>query len=1098
MNRKYLNKGLALAMAFFMGISLFPMQDIRAAEQTGATKETEYERIDIYTAEEFAAFANKCYIDAWSKNKYISLKANIDLTGVEFELIPVFKGIFDGAGHTISGFNYTGNGYAVGLFRYIEGSGVVQNLTLKGNIDSENEKECIGSICGINYGTIKNCTFQGNVSGRDTIGGITGINKSTGIISECTVRGWITGYYSTGGVCGINHGVLNNCINHAGINNNNAWVEKDDEMGGIDIIGNITSDDDSGLYSGVDTGGITGYSDGVITACTNFGTVGYEHTGYNIGGIAGRQSGVVSVSVNNGIVYGRKDIGGIVGQMEPFIEINEAESLRDALNKLHILLNKTLDDLSAGKNAVKADLDNMAAYGDAILESGDALAEQMTNFINDNIDQAQEITRRMEYIMDMLPDVFDNVSNAGDALSNMNDALKRVSNDLDIAGMLNGSIYNEADKEVLDAAKKDISTNIDNLQDSSEKLNQLIKDMKDRDDITEEKVEQLSEYLGDLLSASTSLLSNFSTISKIMKPYISDAADSFQKDLDDAINYTQAAITSLKAAENSMRGIVNYINAQNDIQFTKLGDNFDAAREDLHNQLQGISDSLKNLNANASNYSDIVNEDLKAVNNQINVVFNLLADRMIDAEQLSVEELYEEIDDENIDSITTGRTDACTNKGIVKGDINVGGIAGSMDIDDEDLEGNAAGSVEYKIGRRFITKCLITNSINEGYVTSKKDGAGGICGYMNHGIIVNSEGYGSVTSSEGNFVGGICGESLTIIKNCYSMCSVSGNKNAGGIAGYANTLQNCYSMAAVKTVNGREGAIAGQVSSYEAVDTESSESEQKISGNYYVSDESDTVYGIDNVSYTGMAEPISYADLLTVENLPVQFRHLEVIYKIGDAYLGSEEVPYGTALDHLNYPQIPKKEGFYGVWPDISDQKMKGTIVVEAEYRDNVTIVQSSTGADVNEAAQGARITPYALAEGIFTEDTVLNAAVSDTTPPKKVGKKQYTVYDVSLENGGIGQTDSFTLRMLNPYEDTDVSVYGYQDGRWTQLENKSRGRYLQVVMTGTQEYFCIVEKKTSPMFFIIAAAVIVLILLIIIMKKISSHTKKRRQLKAA
>ena len=44
-------------------------------------------------------------------------------------------------------------------------------------------------------------------------------------------------------------------------------------------------------------------------------------------------------------VHGRKDIGGIVGQMEPFIEINEAESLRDAVDKLHDLIDKTIDDM---------------------------------------------------------------------------------------------------------------------------------------------------------------------------------------------------------------------------------------------------------------------------------------------------------------------------------------------------------------------------------------------------------------------------------------------------------------------------------------------------------------------------------------------------------------------------------------------------------------------------------------------------------------------------------------------------------------------------------------------------------------------------------
>lgn len=307
---------LAVTLAVAMVLGMTPAQGVRAAEETKKTKitaaetrdadgETKYERIDIGTAEEFADFASKCYLDEWSENKYVSLTADIDLTGTQLCVIPVFNGIFDGVGHTISGFDYLGDGYVVGLFRYVERDGMIQNLTLKGDIESANQRECIGSICGVNYGTIKNCTFQGTVSGRDTVGGIAGVNGGTGIITGCTAKGRITGYYSTGGIAGINHGVLNYCSNRAGINDDSAWVEEDDEMGtGMGILESLTENDDNKLYSGVDTGGIAGFSDGMIVRCTNSGTVGYEHTGYNIGGIAGRQSGVVSHSTNNGTVYG--------------------------------------------------------------------------------------------------------------------------------------------------------------------------------------------------------------------------------------------------------------------------------------------------------------------------------------------------------------------------------------------------------------------------------------------------------------------------------------------------------------------------------------------------------------------------------------------------------------------------------------------------------------------------------------------------------------------------------------------------------------------------------------------------------------------------
>ncbi|MDE5824144.1 MAG: hypothetical protein K2H91_05610, partial [Lachnospiraceae bacterium] len=169
-------KLFALTLTTVLVFGMLPVQDIRAEEAgktdtASAEDEIKYERIDISTAEQFADFASKCYIDSWSENKYVSLKADIDLTGTEMRVVPVFNGIFDGVGHTISGFDYVGDGYVVGLFRHVESQGVIQNLTLKGTIESENQKECIGSLCGVNYGTIKNCTFQGTVSGRDTVGG---------------------------------------------------------------------------------------------------------------------------------------------------------------------------------------------------------------------------------------------------------------------------------------------------------------------------------------------------------------------------------------------------------------------------------------------------------------------------------------------------------------------------------------------------------------------------------------------------------------------------------------------------------------------------------------------------------------------------------------------------------------------------------------------------------------------------------------------------------------------------------------------------------------------------------------------------------------
>jgi hypothetical protein len=304
MNRKFLKrtmtrKVMATILALSLGLGMIPTQSVSLAAGSTATEEMSedenYTRLEIRTVQDFADFVSQCYIDSWSKDKYVVLMEDIDLTDAEYETVPVFNGIFDGNGKTISGFDYVGTGYVVGLFRYIESNGIVKDLNLRGNIESENEQECIGSIAGINYGTIRNCTFIGTVSGQDTVGGIVGTNEKTGTISNCTSKGRITGYYSTGGVAGINHGAINSCTNRAGVNDNVAWVEEDDEMGGVEMVKNLVSSDDDEVYSGVDTGGIAGYSDGVIARCTNSGVIGYEHTGYNIGGIAGRQAGVVTL-----------------------------------------------------------------------------------------------------------------------------------------------------------------------------------------------------------------------------------------------------------------------------------------------------------------------------------------------------------------------------------------------------------------------------------------------------------------------------------------------------------------------------------------------------------------------------------------------------------------------------------------------------------------------------------------------------------------------------------------------------------------------------------------------------------------------------------
>ena len=1057
-------------------------------------QEQQTQTIYISTVDEFVAFASQCYIDSWSKDKVIELTADLDFTGVDSVMVPVFDGKFNGNGHTISGLDYVGEGYVTALFRYVEQDGVIDNLKVEGSVTANDEQECVGGIVGSNYGTIKNCTFNGTVSGKRIIGGIAAFNKSTGIIRKCYVIGSVSGSYYTGGVTGINHGIITNCKNLAGVNDDSEWVASEDEMNS-DIISSITgSDDRSTVRSGVDAGGIAGYSDGIIASCYNTGNIGYEHVGYNIGGIVGRQSGIVSMSNNSGTVNGRKDVGGIVGQMEPYIEIIEAETIRTSVNDLHDLVDKTLDDLTDGKNVIHDDLEAVRTHADKAVDAGHLMADEASDFANSNMDQLDLITERLEYVSDSMPAVLDSLSAASTNMNNMGDALKKLNDDIDIKAQIDA---NSGDKEKYDAAVDKINSAIDRYNDSIkngswDEIDDILKDedgnYKNFGDLTDDERKEVLEKLVDIMQnaedmsqAAGDIMDGLDTIYDVVKPYVEKAMDNAGDDIDKAVDELQKSITHTNDAINGLKGIFTYLNAQSDIRFTRLSDDFDTHRQELYDEIKSISDYMGKLGDDSSAYSDIVNDDMKAVNDKLDEIFNLIIDKVEAYTNLDTDGLYDDVSDEEIDAETTGRVDGCSNTGEVSADINVGGIAGSMAIDSDDLEDSAAGKADVSLGSRYLVKCVINNCRNDGYITAKKDGVGGVAGYMKLGIIRESTSFGSVKSSDGGYAGGICGQSLSMITNSYSLCSVEGNKYVGGIAGYGDVIKNCYAMVYLETQSGRVGAIAGQTTAYE---DEEEENDDKVVNNYYVDN---GVHGIDGISYMGIAEPITYEMLLKTDGIPADFTHLRITFRVDDTYVGTKEYAYGTDLSEIDFPDIPERSGYYGVWPDLSGRTMIGNLVVNGEYKESITSVESG------ETAQSGKA--YALISNDFDEQAVLHTSIVNDAP-HEAKNKDYVTYSVTAENVKNADGDEMKVRLLNPYE--KVKVYRLDDGVWTELTVKDRGSYVETVMYGTEGVFCIVNEKINPMLYVIiggaAAAVICLIVIIKLIKKGKNRRKKGKE----
>ena len=313
---------------------------------SGAALAADPDTVEISSAEDLAELSALCTSDAWSEGKTIVLTRDISLTGCDFSPIPLLAGTFDGRGHSILGISLDGDASTQGLFRMVLKTGVVKNLTVSGTLRATGNGENIGGIAGVNYGAIENCRFDGDILAQAAAGGIVGLNQEGALVSECKTSGSISAYHRAGGIAGENRGVLSECENRMSVNTDYIAVEKPVQKKSFDIS-TLTLNEET-IIDITDLGGIAGLNTSVIKYCDNYGDVGYPHTGYNVGGIAGRQSGRVLGCTNAGEVTARKDVGGIVGQVEPYTSWNVTGTglgeVQSQLYRLESLLRTTLGD----------------------------------------------------------------------------------------------------------------------------------------------------------------------------------------------------------------------------------------------------------------------------------------------------------------------------------------------------------------------------------------------------------------------------------------------------------------------------------------------------------------------------------------------------------------------------------------------------------------------------------------------------------------------------------------------------------------------------------------------------------------------------------
>ena len=370
----------------------------------------------------------------------------------------------------------------------------------------------------------------------------------------------------------------------------------------------------------------------------------------------------------------------------------------------------------------------------------------------------------------------------------------------------------------------------------------------------------------------------------------------------------------------------------------------------------------------------------------------------------------------------------------MNGDLNVGGIAGAMAIEhDSDPEDEIAEVGEKSLNFRYETRAILQSCVNHGFVTSKKDAAGGVVGRMDLGYLWKCENYGMIETTDGDYTGGIAGISRSVIRSCWSKCILSGCCYVGGIAGYGYEVYQCSSLIAVKSADGHTGSIVGDWDREDGI----------LKENRFVEGH---LAGADGISYAGQAEPVPYEDLTKGLDVPISFLHMTVTYMVDGKALETVPYTYGDPLSQEAAPNIPLKEGYYGIWDEPGETQITVDHILEGIYFPYITTLSSDVMRD--------EIRSVFLVEGMFDENAKVSAQLLESGDT-------YERWEVVLL--GTSDSDLHTVRYASAEAQEEISVRITQavakDS--TPVDAKPEGTYFVFPVEGTH-FIVEVENRVS------------------------------------
>lgn len=1052
---------LLLALALALGV-VCPVFAEDAGEEPSAetTAEVPDEAIHITSQQDLEELALNCRLDTWSRNRTVVLDNDLVLDGdaAEFLPIPTFGGTFEGGGHTISGLALTDSDAGIGLFDTIQQSGTVRGLTVVGQV-TPSDGDTVGGIAGKNCGRIVDCAFEGVVEGAGSVGGIVGINETTGQIISSRFQGTITGEHYVGGIAGQNTGSLIQCRNEGDINTTAVEVAADFS----DLSQLCTT---QSVPAGTDIGGIAGFSSGLIQSCQNSGAVGYEHMGYNVGGIVGRQSGYLDGCTNTGTVNGRKDVGGIAGQLEPQVILRYDEDMLDQLytelNTLQGMTSQALTDSRNASGALSGSVNTLLGSISTAKEAVGGLSTAMTDWGNQNIGQINDVSARVAWVIGQGENVSGQMTGVPAALEEAASLLRQA-----LETLPGGATTAESAAEEIQTTLDDLELAKSQAQTCADCLGQAVSIASSAVDggLTEEQLESIRTQLNGAADAARGsadaleqAVTHAQTAIQLLNEMgdLGDLAEPVRQAVEllgQAADQLQSALSSLRGAGDSIQSILSTLADQPAVSFTPVSSDVTSKGDALDVSLSQVISSASGLQSSLSSSTDTMIGDLDAINNQLSVITNLI-NRNVEDMQTQDENVVEDISDADNGGSTLGRLTGAVNTGKVYGDVNVAGIAGSMSVEyDFDPEDDLTEDGTRSLNFQYKTLAVVTGCINRAEISAKKDYAGGIVGRMDLGAVKNCENYGSVESSGGDYVGGIAGLSRATIRSCYVKCSLSGGDYIGGVLGAGESsavVSDCRTLVEIPEGGRCLGAVSG---------TETG----SFSGNQYVSD---TLAGLGRISYAGQAEPISFDELRAVTGLPQAMTQFTLRFVVEDEEIQSRNFAYGASFGEDVFPDIPVKDGYYAAWDTDDLSSLHFDKTVTAEYTRYVLTLPSE--------AERENGRPVFLADGDFDADAVLTVTAAD--PVERVhGKQPLEQWKVQISDT---RQDSYTLRYLAPDGDPEsVHIYVREDGRWKRAECEVFGSYLVFALPGAEADVAVLQAPGALMEGLVIAAVLLVVL---------------------